>query len=68
MKRKAVIILNFEVEDFVEAKAREGEIKRFVDGLRPEFSDIHLQLMERRPRTAKRAPTPPVYMPAPVAV
>lgn len=63
MKRKAVIVLNFDVEDFIEARAREGEIKQFVERLRVAFDDVDLRVTDRRPRTAKRAVTPPLYRP-----
>lgn len=64
MKRKAVIVLNFEVEDCIEAKARESEIRRLVDSLRDTYGDVCLKVTERRPRLAKRAATPPSYRPA----
>ena len=70
MKRKAVITLDFECEDFLEVRVREAEIRRYVDGLRQAFTEVDLRVTERRPRLSKRAPTPRVYQgpPAPDAV
>lgn len=61
MKRKAIITLGFECEDFLEARAREAEIRCYVDGLREAFAEVDLRVTERRPRLSKRAETPRVY-------
>lgn len=61
MKRKAVITVGFECEDFLEVRVREAEIRRYVEGLREAFSEVDLRVTERRPRLAKRAETPRVY-------
>jgi hypothetical protein len=58
MIRQAVITLEFEAQDWIEAKAREREIKALVDSVREDFQDVKLRVIERRPRRAKRAPAP----------
>lgn len=61
MKRKAIITLDFECQDFLEARVREAEIRRYVEGLRETFAAVDLRVTERRPRLSKRAETPRVY-------
>ena len=61
VKRKAIITLDFECQDSLEARAREAEIRRYVEGLRESFADVNLRVTERRPRLTKRAATPRVY-------
>lgn len=58
MIRQALITLEFEAKDWIEAKAREREIKALVDSVREDFQDVKLRVIERRHRRGKRAPAP----------
>jgi len=58
MKRKAVITVEYEVEDYVGAKAQESRIRRALVDLSPDFDRIDIRFADRRPRTMPRATAP----------
>lgn len=58
MKRKAVITVEYEVEDYVGAKAQESRIRRAMVDLSPDFDRINIRFADRRPRNTPRAPAP----------
>ncbi|MEG2312301.1 hypothetical protein [Brevundimonas sp.] len=58
MKRKAVITVEYEVEDYVGAKAQESRIRRALVDLSPDFDRIDIRFADRRPRNTPRAPAP----------
>lgn len=58
MIRQALIKLEFEVEDCLQAKIREREIKALLDGVGTEFRVVQMRVIERRRRRGKRAPAP----------
>jgi hypothetical protein len=58
MKRKAVITVEYEVEDYVGGKAQESRIRRALLDLSPDFDRIDIRFADRRPRQAPRAPAP----------
>lgn len=58
MKRKAVITVEYEAEDYLKAVAREDEIRRALTDLRADFERIDIRFADRRPRQAPRAAAP----------
>ncbi|SJM55126.1 hypothetical protein FM111_04680 [Brevundimonas diminuta 3F5N] len=58
MKRKAVITVEYEVEDYLGAKAQESRIRRALADLSPDFDRIDIRFADRRPRSSPRAPAP----------
>lgn len=58
MKRKAVITVEYEAEDSLEAMAQEDEIRRVLTELKPDFDRIDIRFADRRPRHAPRAAAP----------
>ena len=57
-KRKAVITVEYEAEDRLEALAQEGKIQRALADLAPDFDRIDIRFADRRPRVAPRAAAP----------
>jgi len=58
MLRQAVITLEFEVEDCLQEKVRENELRVLVDSVRANFKAVQLKVIERRPRRRARAGAP----------
>jgi len=58
MKRKAVITVEYEVEDYLVAKVKESRIRRALVDLSPDFDRIEIRFADRRPRHTPRAPAP----------
>lgn len=58
MKRKAVITVEYEVEDYLGAKAQESRIRRALADLSPDFGRIDIRFADLRPRNTPRAPAP----------
>lgn len=58
MKRKAVITVEYEAEDFLKAVAREDEIRRVLAQLKSDFDRIDVRFADRRPRHRPRAAAP----------
>lgn len=63
IKRKAVITVEYEVEDYVGAKAQENRIRRALVDLSPDFDRIDIRFADRRPRYTPRAPAPDRHWP-----
>ena len=58
MKRKAVITVEYEAEDYLKAIAREDEIRRVLVELNAAFDRIDVRFGDRRPRLTSRAAAP----------
>lgn len=58
MKRKAVITVEYEAEDYFKAMAREDEIRRILVELNAAFERIDIRFGDRRPRLTARAAAP----------
>jgi hypothetical protein len=58
MKRKAVITVEYEAEDYLKAVAREDEIRRVLAELNAAFDRIDVRFGDRRPRLTARAAAP----------
>jgi len=58
MKRKAVITVEYEAEDYFKIRSREGQIRRALSALETDFERIEIRFADRRPRSAKRAAAP----------
>ncbi len=58
MKRKAVITVEYEAEDYLKAMAREDEIRRALGELNAAFDRIDVRFGDRRPRLTSRAAAP----------
>lgn len=63
MKRKAVITVEFEAEDYLVVQDREAEIRRALETLRSAFETVNVHFCDRRPRLRPRAPAPERYWP-----
>lgn len=58
MKRKAVITVEYEAEDYLKAMAREDAIRRVMAKLKADFDRIDVRFADRRPRHRPRAAPP----------
>lgn len=58
LRRKAIITVEFDAEDYFDAQAQEEEIRRVLVRFRPEFERIDIRFADRRPRLTPRAPAP----------
>lgn len=58
MKRKAVIVVEYEAHDYYDARTQENEIRRALAELQAEFDRIDIRFGDRRPRVAPRAAAP----------
>lgn len=58
MKRKAVITVEYEAEDYLKAVAREDAIRRAMAELKADFDRIDVRFADRRPRHKPRAAAP----------
>ncbi|PRB14577.1 MULTISPECIES: hypothetical protein [unclassified Brevundimonas] len=58
MKRKAVITIEYEAEDYLKAMAREKEIRRALVELNAVSDRIDVRFGDRRPRLISRAAAP----------
>ena len=58
LRRKAVITVEFDAEDFFCSRAQEDEIRRALSRLQAEFKKIDIRFADRRPRSAPRAAPP----------
>lgn len=65
LRRKAVITVEFDAEDYFCAQAQEGEIRRILATLRPDFERIDIRFADRRPRLTSRAAPPQATWPRP---
>lgn len=58
MKRKAVIMVEFEAEDYFNAQAKEDQIRGVLALLPTEFAQVDVRFIDRRPRLTPRARAP----------
>lgn len=58
MKRKAIIMVEFEAEDYFIARAKEDQIRGVLALLPPEFAHVDVRFIDRRPRLTPRARAP----------
>ena len=58
LRRKALITVEFDAEDYFGARAQEEEIRRVLSGLQAEFKKIDIRFADRRPRLGPRAAPP----------
>lgn len=65
LRRKAVITVEFDAEDYFCAQAQEGEIRRLLSRLQADFKRIDIRFADRRPRLAPRAAPPQATWPRP---
>lgn len=63
VRRKAVITVEFDAEDYFCAQAQEGEIRRVLLRLQADFKRIDIRFADRRPRLAPRAAPPQATWP-----
>lgn len=65
LRRKAVITVEFDAEDYFCAQAQEGEIRRALSRLQADFKRTDIRFADRRPRLAPRAAPPQATWPRP---
>jgi len=63
MKRKAVITVEFDADDYFSIQAQEKEIRRILSHLGPDFDRINIRFSDRRPRSYPRAAAPQACWP-----
>lgn len=63
MKRKAVITVEFDAEDYFSAQTQEEKIRRILSRLQLDFEKVDVRFSDRRPRSAPRAAPPQATWP-----
>ena len=65
LRRKAIIPVEFDAEDYLCAQTQEAEIRRLLSRLQADFKRIDIRFADRRPRLRPRAAAPQATWPRP---